>query len=111
MCVVTKAVVDIMRAAVEPLIPQTSNRQPAVCHRARASHRVCLRGFIIGAVTGCSWVIAEALLDCGVSDATLRRRRDGWIAAGIFDKITTEAITRRAVRALGIELGSTHRSR
>jgi hypothetical protein len=43
-------------------------------------------------VTGSSWVDIEAILDFGVSDTTLRGRRDDWIAAGVFDTLAAEAL-------------------
>ncbi len=70
---------------------------------------------IIRLVTGCSWVTAEALLDCEVSDTTLRRRRDEWVALGVFDKIAAEAIAAWD-RIMGLRLadvcidGSTHKA-
>jgi hypothetical protein len=43
-------------------------------------------------VTGCSWVVAEALCGKAVSDTTLRARRDEWITAGVFDNLVNEAL-------------------
>ncbi len=42
-------------------------------------------------MTGASWFDIEALMNCEVSDTTLRSRRDEWIAAGVFDQLEAEA--------------------
>ncbi len=88
----TKAVVDVIWAAVEPRLPRVPDRHPLGCHRPRVSDRLCLQGIVWRLVLGCSWVSAEILLDNQVSDTTLRRRRDEWIAAGVFDQIAAEAL-------------------
>jgi len=41
---------------------------------------------LVRLVTGCSWVDAERLVG-GVSDTTLRTRRDEWAAAGVFERL------------------------
>jgi len=46
---------------------------------------------LIRLVTGSSWEDIEAVLNFEVSDTTLRRRRDEWIDAGVFDRLETEA--------------------
>ena len=86
-------VVDVVWAAVEPLlpVPQTDDH-PLGCHRHRVADRLCFQGILIRLVTGCSWVDAERLLGAVVSDTTLRGRRDEWVAAGIFDALVDESI-------------------
>ena len=59
--------------------------------RARISDRVCFRGILIRLVTGSSWTDIEAIMNFEVSDTTLRRRRDEWIDAGVFDQLEAEA--------------------
>ncbi|WP_419944432.1 transposase [Candidatus Poriferisodalis sp.] len=78
----SKTVVDVIWAAVGPLLPRGSEGRPLGCHRPRVCDRLCLRGIIIRLVTGCSWESVECLLDGEVSDTTLRSRRDEWAAAG-----------------------------
>ncbi len=66
-------------------------------------------------VTGASWVDIEAILDHGVSDTTLRARRDEWIDAGVFDALRDEAL-RAFDRIVGLDLddvaldGSLHKA-
>jgi transposase len=47
---------------------------------------------LVRLVTGCSWVDAERLCGNKVSDTTVRARRDEWIAAGVFDLLSAEAL-------------------
>ena len=111
----TKAVVDVIWAAAEPLLARPPGCHPLGCHRPRVSDRLCLRGIIIRLVTGCSWVTAELLLDCEVSDTTLRRRRDEWVDAGVFEQIAAEAVAAWD-RIMGLQLpdvcfdGSVHKA-
>ena len=88
----TKAVVDVIWAAAEPLLARPPDGHPLGCHRPRASDRLCLQGIIWRLVVGCSWTSVEILLGNRVSDTTLRRRRDEWVAAGVFDQIAAEAL-------------------
>ena len=111
----SKAVVDVIWAAVEPLLCRPVDSHPLGCHRPRISDRLCLRGIIIRLVTGCSWQTAEFLLDGEVSDTTLRSRRDEWIRAGVFDRVADEAVAAWD-RVMGLRLadvcidGSTHKA-
>jgi hypothetical protein len=57
---------------------------------ARIADKVCFTGIVYRLALGCSWVDAGRLV--GVGQATLRRRRDEWIAAGIFDALIEQAI-------------------
>ena len=110
----SKTVVDVIWAVVEPLLPEPP-LHPLGCHRRRICDRLCLRGIIIRLVTGCSWESVEHLLDGAVSDTTLRSRRDEWEAAGVFDKIAAEAIAAWD-RVMGLRLadvcvdGSVHKA-
>jgi transposase len=85
-------VVDAVFAAVEGLIPSPKVSHPLGCHRRRISDRLCFQGILIRLVTGCSWEDTERLLSHQVSDTTLRSRRDEWIAAGVFDRLFSEAV-------------------
>ena len=84
-------VLDAVWAATEPLLPPPPEH-PLGCHRRRVPDRLCLWALLIRLTTGSSWVDIEAILDHQVSDTTLRARRDEWIAAGVFDKLRTEAL-------------------
>lgn len=111
----TRAVVDVIWAAVEPLVARPPARHPLGCHRRRVCDRLCLQGIIWRLVTGCSWQSAEILLDCQVSDTTLRSRRDEWVTAGVFDQVAAEALAAWD-RVMGLRLddvcidGSTHKA-
>ena len=83
-------VVDAVFAAIEPLLPEPPEH-PLGCHRPRISDRLCFWGILIRLTTGSSWVDIEAIMNFGVSDTTLRTRRDEWIAAGVFDQLEAEA--------------------
>lgn len=85
-------VIDAVWAAVEPLLPATTDEHPLGCHRRRVPDRVCFHGILIRLVTGCAWVDAERLLNGAVSDTTLRGRRDLWLAAGVFETLVAEAL-------------------
>ncbi|WP_423923770.1 IS5 family transposase [Candidatus Poriferisodalis sp.] len=100
----SKAVVDVIWAAAEPLLPRTPDRHRLGCHRRRVCDRLCLRGIVIRLVTGCSWETAEMILDEAVSDTTLRTRRDEWAAAGVFGSLADEAIAAYD-RIMGLRLG------
>lgn len=111
----TKAVVDVIWAAVEPLLPRAADRHPLGCHRPRVCDRVCLQAIIWRLVLGCSWTSVEILMDYAVSDTTLRRRRDEWVQAGVFDQIAAEALAAWD-RIMGLQLadvcidGSIHKA-
>ena len=88
-------VMDIIWAAVQPLLRVPVDAHPLGCHRPRVPDRVCFRGILIRLVTGASWVDIEAILDFAVSDTTLRARRDEWIDAGVFEELENEALRKR----------------
>ena len=84
-------VIDAVWAAVEPLLPPPPVAEhPLGCHRPRIADRTCFVGILYRLALGCSWVDAGRLV--GVGQATLRRRRDEWIAARVFEKLVNEAI-------------------
>jgi transposase len=86
-------VVDAVWAAAEALLPvPPMDDHPLGCHRRRVPDRLCFEGLLIRLVTGCAWVDVEHLLHNQVSDTTLRARRDEWIAAGVFDRLSDEAL-------------------
>jgi transposase len=107
-------VVNATWAAIESLIPPPPEH-PLGCHRPRVPDRVCFWGLLIRLTTGSSWVDIEAMLDHRVSDTTLRARRDEWIAAGVFERLKTEAIA-AFDRIIGLDLsevsvdGSLHKA-
>jgi len=77
--------------AVEGLLPpRPVDEQPLGCHRPRIPDKVYFTWIVYRLALGCSWMDAARLV--GVSQATLRRRRDEWIDAGIFDALAEEAV-------------------
>ena len=108
-------VVDVIWAAVEPMLPVRPVGDPGRGHRPRIPDRLCFWGILVRLATGCSWQCAEALLGWQVSDTTLRSRRDEWVAAGVFELIAAEAIAAYD-RIVGLDLddvcvdGSTHKA-
>ena len=88
-------------AAVEPLLPEHVETHPWGCHRPRVSDRDCFEAILFRLVTGCSWDVAGRLGKG--SETTLRRRRDEWLAAGVFEDLATEAISAYD-RIIGLDL-------
>ena len=84
-------VVDAIWATIEPILPPPDTSHPLGCHNPRVPDKVCFRGILIRLVTGSSWVDIEAIMNFEVSDTTLRRRRDQWIDAGVFEQLEAEA--------------------
>jgi transposase len=80
----------VWEAAAPQLAPPPADDHPLGCHRRRIADKICFTGILFRLVLGCSWVDAARLV--GVSATTLRRRRDDWIAAGIFDALADQAI-------------------
>lgn len=107
-------VVDVVWTAVEPLIPvHRPKPHPLGCHRRRISDRVCFEGILRRLVTGCSWDVAGRIGEAG--ETTLRRRRDEWTAAGVFEALRDEALAGYD-RIVGLDLtdvavdGSQHKA-
>ena len=83
--------VDVIREAVGPLIPAHRPKpHPLGCHRRPIPDRVCFWGILRRLVTGCSWDVAGRI--SGAGETTLRRRRDEWTAAGVFEALRDEAL-------------------
>ena len=91
MLALSPRVVDVVWAAVEPLIPQRpATNHPLGCHRPRIDDRLCFEAILFRLVTGCSWDVAGRLGKG--SETTLRNRRDEWLDAGVFDALVEEAL-------------------
>jgi transposase len=105
----------IVFTAIEPLLPLPVDHHPLGRHRRRKCDQDCFEVMLVRLVTGCSWEDAERLCDNKVSDTTVRKRRDEWIAAGVFDRIVNEAIA-AFDRVIGLDLtdvaldGSLHKA-
>ena len=85
-------VVDIVWAAIQPLLPVHVENHPLGCHRPRIPDRDCFEVMLVHLVTGASWEDCERLCDNKVSDTTARARRDEWEEVGVFDAVADEAI-------------------
>ena len=106
-------VVTVMWAAVEPRLPVVVDAHPLGCHRLRSDDRGCFEAILFRLVTGCSWDVAGRLGKG--SETTLRRRRDEWWAAGVFDGLVDETLDGYD-RIIGLDLsevaidGSQHKA-
>ena len=106
-------VVTVMWAAVEPRLPVVVDAHPLGCHRLRSDDRGCFEAILFRLVTGCSWDVAGRLGKG--SETTLRRRRDEWWAAGVFDGLVDETLEGYD-RIIGLDLsevaidGSQHKA-
>jgi transposase len=106
-------VVDAVWAAVVPRLPDVVDEHPLGCHRRRLSDRDVFDAILFRLVTGCSWDVAGRLGKG--SETTLRRRRDEWLAAGVFDGLVDESLDGYD-RIIGLDLsevavdGSQHKA-
>jgi transposase len=107
-------VVDAVWQSVAALLPtRPAAAHPLGCHRPPIADRRCFEGILWRLVTGCSWVTAGRIV--GVGATTLRRRRDAWIAAGVFEALFAQALAAYD-RIIGLDLseasvdGSLHKA-
>jgi transposase len=106
-------VVTAIWAAVKPRLPEVVDEHPLGCHRRRRDDFECFEAILFRLVTGCSWDVAGRLGKG--SETTLRRRRDLWWAAGVFDGVVDEALEGYD-RIIGLDLsevavdGSQHKA-
>ena len=108
------AVVDAIWASFAAYLPKRGETDhPLGCHRPRISDRDCFEAILFRLVTGCSWDVAGRLGKG--SETTLRRRRDEWVAVGVFQKLVEEAIA-AFDKVIGLDLsevsidGSLHKA-
>ena len=85
-------VIDAAWASVSQFIPRHVDNHPKGGHRPRISDRTCFDVIHVRLVTGCSWVVAEALCGWKVSDTTVRARYNLWVDTGVFKKVAANAV-------------------
>ncbi|HEY5272142.1 MAG TPA: IS5 family transposase [Acidimicrobiales bacterium] len=114
MLALSAGVIDAVWVAFAAHLPERPEKpHPLGCHRPRVSDRACFEAIVFRLVTGCSWDVAGRLGKA--SETTLRRRRDEWLAAGVFELLVTEALSGYD-RIIGIDLsevavdGSIHKA-
>jgi transposase len=84
----------------QALIPVPVDAHPLGCHRPRIDDRIVFDKLVQVLVLGASY---EKIADSSCSAATIRRRRDEWITAGIFTRV--EQICLEAYhRMIGLDL-------
>ena len=86
---VPSCVLDPLREEFLALLPPRVDRHPLGCHRRRIDDRIVFDKIVAALVFGCGY---ERLGDAACSATTLRRRRDEWIAAGIFDALRRDVL-------------------
>ena len=114
MLALSPAVVEAVWQAFAAYLPEHEEKpHPLGCHRPRICDRDCFEAILFRLVTGCSWDVAGRLGKGG--ETTLRRRRDDWIRAGVFEDLVTEALAAYD-RIVGLDLsevaidGSLHKA-
>lgn len=93
---------DVLWAALSGLIPDHVDNHPHGGHRPRIPDKVVFRKIIDVLVLGCSYAKAA---DETCSATTIRRRRDEWIAAGVFDSLV-QAVMDTYDRVVGFDLSN-----
>lgn len=88
MAAVPAVLLDPIWEAFRALIPDRVDHHPLGGHRPRIPDRVCFERLLTMLVLGASY---EKIADSAVSATTLRRRRDEWIEAGIFEELQSIA--------------------
>jgi len=83
------------------ILPPHVDTHPLGCHRPRIADRVVFDKLVQVLVLGASY---EKIADSTCSATTVRVRRDGWIAAGVFEQL--EQLCLEAYdRMVGLQLG------
>jgi transposase len=97
---VPSCILDPLREEFLALLPPRVDRHPLGCHRRRIDDRIVFDKIVAALVFGCGY---ERLGDATCSATTLRRRRDEWIAAGIFDALRSSVLAAYE-RLIGLDL-------
>src|SRR3954462_14100491 len=97
---VPSCILDPLREEFLALIPARVDRHPLGCHRRRIADHIVFDKIVEALVFGCGY---ERLADRTCSATTLRRRRDEWIAAGLFDRLRRSVLAAYE-RLIGLDL-------
>jgi len=81
---VSSSIIESIWYQFEAFIPPVMDEYPLGCHRPRVSDRIIFDKLIQVLVLGAAY---EKIADSTCSATTIRRRRDEWIAAGIFTEL------------------------
>lgn len=87
-------------SALLPEHPLVSPTHPLGCHRTRIPDRVIFEHVIAALVHGSGY---ERIASSGCSDRTIRRRLQGWAAAGLTEQVHTLAL-QAYDRMIGLDL-------
>src|SRR3954452_12353116 len=97
---VPSCILDPLREEFLALLPPRIDRHPLGCHRRRIADHIVFDKIVEALVFGCGY---ERLGDRSCSATTLRRRRDEWIAAGLFDRLRRSVLAAHE-RLIGLDL-------
>ncbi len=81
---VPSCILDPLREAFLALLPPRVDEHPLGCHRPRIDDAVVFDKLVEALVFGAGY---ERIADADCSATTMRRRRDEWIALGVFDRL------------------------
>lgn len=96
------SIIDPLWRQFKALIPPTPNSHPLGCHRPRVADEVVFDKLVQVLVFGAAYT---KIADRTCSATTLRRRRDEWIRAGLFDRL--EQISLEAYdKMIGLDLAN-----
>ena len=81
---VPSCILDPLREEFLALLPPHVDEHPLGCHRRRIDDAVVFAKLVEALVFGAGY---ERIADADCSATTMRRRRDEWIALGVFDRL------------------------
>jgi transposase len=81
---VPSCILEPLREEFLALLPPRVDEHPLGCHRRRIDDRIVFDRLIEALVFGCGY---ERLAAASCSATTMRRRRDEWIALGVWDRL------------------------
>ncbi len=97
---VPSCILDPLREAFLALLPPRVDTHPLGCHRPRIDDAVVFDKLVEALVFGAGY---ERIADAACSAATMRRRRDEWIALGVWDRLRLTCLDAYE-KMIGLEL-------